>query len=235
MTVYEFLRTIASTLGDDRPGRPFIRYPLRDMIAFYNEARCFVASHRPDLFTDFVIMKLETGSYQDAKCCGCTTVSGVVAQIDVNGNTIKDLTSTGGSKNDTSKWFRAPCRAGATPGGTIIVSYTIEVNMGGVFTVDPPVKPGEDVWVKVKCVKGAGELCESALLGGEVDGETIPAASVGDCKFLPAIRSYILYRLLMGDRHATGAAQEAQAELKAAYTYLGLQYKMDQAQIEGSA
>jgi hypothetical protein len=221
MSVYEFLRTVAAQLGDDRPGSPFRRYALKDLVAYYQEAMCFVSAHRPDLFTDFVVMKLATGSYQDAKCCGCTNVIQVVAQIDADGNTVKDLTTTGGSKADTTRWYRAACKSTASGAVTLITSLTITPGMNGVFEVTPPVKPGEDVWVKLKCVHAPPAPSEGDVLGG---------ASTGDCKFLVAIRSYVLYRALQGDRHAVGASTEAQNELKNVYTYLGMQYKMEQAQ-----
>ena len=228
MLIHEFLRTIAAQLGDDRPGAPFRRYPLSLLASFYSEAMCFVASHRPDLFTDYVVIKLETGAHQDARCCGCTNVTGVVAQIDADGNTLKDLSSTGSSTSDISKWYRPVCKSVTNSDGTtsttqLINSITIENGMNGVFSVDPPIPPGVDVWVKLKCVHGAPAVSEADVLGG---------ATTGDCKFLPAIRSYILYRALQGDRHAVGAAAESQNEFKNALTYLGIQIKYEKAQEE---
>jgi hypothetical protein len=225
MSVYEFLRTVAAQLGDDRPGSPFRRYALKDLTAYYQEAMCFVAAHRPDLFTDFTVMKLAPGSYQDARCCGCTNVLEVVAQIDVDGNTVKDLTTTGGSKADVTRWFRPACRTTSNGSSvTPIDSITITPGMNGVFQVSPAVKPGQDVWVKLKCVHAPPAPSEADVLGG---------ASTGDCKFLVAIRSYVLYRALQGDRHAVGATTEAQNEIRNVYTYLGMQYKMEQAQENG--
>ena len=221
MSVYDFLRTVAAQLGDDRPGSPFRRYALKDLVQYYTEAMCFVSTHRPDLFTDFVVMKLATGSYQDAKCCGCQNVIQVVAQIDKDGNTIKDLTTTGGSKADTTRWYRAACKSTASGAVTLITAITVTPGMNGVFEVSPPVKPGEDVWVKLKCVKSAPSVDEAGVLGG---------AGTGSCTFLPAIRSYVLYRALQGDRHAVGASVEAQNELKNVYTYLGMQLKQEKAQ-----
>ena len=104
---------------------------------------------------------------------------------------------------------------------TLITSITITPGMNGVFEVVPPVKPGEDIWVKLKCVKSAPSPDEAGVLGG---------ASTGDCKFLVAIRSYVLYRALQGDRHAVGASTEAQNELKNVYAYLGMQLKQEKAQ-----
>lgn len=220
MRIYDFLLTIASGLGDAKPNNPFRRYPLRDLVAYYNEAMCFVSTHRPDLFTDFKIMKLAAGSSQDARCCGCLNVIEVVAQIDADGNTIKDLTSTGGSKTNTSKWYRAPCRDGAT-GTQLIIGVEIENGMNGQFSVVPPIPPGTDIWVKLKCVHAPTNYDEAAVLAG---------SGTGACQFLPAIRSYILYRALQGDRHAQGAAAESQNEFKNVITMLGLQLKFEQAQ-----
>jgi len=221
MRVYDFLLTVASSLGDAKPNAPFRRYPLRDLVAFYNEAMCFVSTHRPDLFTDYRIMKLDPGSAQDARCCGCLNVIEITAQIDADGNTIKDLTDISSSKGDVSKWYRAPCKIvnGATT--TVITGITIEMGMNGQFSVSPPVKPGEDIWVKVKCVRAPAQQDEAGVLA---------RAAVGSCQFLPAIRSYVLYRALLGDRHASGAATEAQAEFRNVVTMLGIQYKFEQAQ-----
>lgn len=221
MSVYDFLRTVAAQLGDDRPGSPFRRYALKDLVQYYTEAMCFVSTHRPDLFTDFVVMKLSAGSYQDAKCCGCQNTIQVVAQIDEDGNTVKDLTTTGGSKADTTRWYRPVCKSTASGAVTLITSVTITPGMNGVFEVSPPIKPGEEVWVKLKCVKSAPSPDEADVLGG---------ASTGACTFLPAIRSYVLYRALQGDRHAVGASTEAQNELRNVYTYLGMQLKQEKAQ-----
>lgn len=225
MRVYDFLLTIASQLGDARPGGEFRRYTLRDLSAYYSEAMCFVATHRPDLFTNYLVMKLETGSAQDARCCGCTNVISVVAQIDADGNTIKDLAGANSSGSaDQSRWYRAPCKTGSNGTAvTMISTISITPGMNGQFEVRPPIKPGEDAWVKLQCVQSPPQFGEADVLSD---------ASTGDCKFLPAVRSYILYRALQGDRHAVGASGEAQNELRNVYTYLGMAYKQEKLQEE---
>lgn len=221
MRVYDFLKSIAAQLGDDRPGAPFRRYPLSLLSTFYTEAMCFVAANKPDLMTSLIVVKLQTGVYQDAaKCCGCTNVLQALAQVDADGNIIKDLTSTGGTASDVSKWFRPICKTSASS-STIIISVSIESGMNGVFTVDPPIPPGEDVYVLLKCVHNPPCMSEADVLNG---------ADMGACTFQAAIRSYILYRALQGNRHAMGASVEAQNELKAAYQYLGLVMKAEKAQ-----
>ena len=226
MRVYDFLLSIATQMGDNHPSKPFRRYALSDLVTYYGEAMCFVASHRPDLFTDMMVMKLSAGSYQDARCCGCKNVIGIVSQIDANGATVKDLSSSGSSPTKTSRWYRAPCQVttnadGTTTTNTTITSTSIEAGMNGVFTVDPPVPVGKDVWVKLKCV---GSPPTPSL------SDVISTATTGNCSFLPAIRNYIRYLLLGGDRLAQGATQEAQYELKNAYTYLGVQIKYENLQ-----
>lgn len=220
MRIYDFLLTIASQLGDARPGAEFRRYTLRDLAAYYSEAMCFVATHRPDLFTNYLVMKLLPGSTQDARCCNCNNVISVVAQIDAAGNTIKDLSSANSSgKADQSKWYRAPCKTIADGSSvTLISAVSITPGMNGQFDVSPPIKPGEDVWVKLQCVQSPQQCSEASVLAG---------ASMGSCSFQPAIHSYILYRALQGDRHAVGASTEAQNELKNVYAYLGMAYKQE--------
>jgi hypothetical protein len=219
MRIYDFLFSIAGALGDARQNTPFRRHTLKDLAMFYSEALCYVKTHRPDLFTDYVVMRLQTGRDQDARCCGCDNVMGVHAQVDKDGNTVKHMDATGTPTSNTSRWYRTPCRESqANVSGTILTNYTIDPGMNGNFTVTPPVPPGEDVWVKLKCVKSPESISEADVLMGK---------TTGDCKFLPAIRSYIMYRALQGNRHAVGATQESQNEINNVKAYLGIQYKME--------
>jgi len=217
MLVYEFLRSIAEQMGDAKPGAPFRRYTLTNLLHFYNEAMCFVSTHRPDLFTDFLVMKLQPGPDQDARCCGCTTIVGVTAQIDADGNIVRDLSENGSKSTKIERWYRPVCRSPS--GGTMLMSYTMVPGMPGRFTVNPPVLPGEDVWVKVKCVHAPPSISEAQVLA------TDSPASTGDCKFLPSIRSLVLWRALAGDIHATGATNQSTIEFKNAITLLGIEYK----------
>lgn len=226
MKVYDFLRSVVAQLGDDRPNKPFMRYALKDLVTYYNEAMCFVASNRPDLFTEITVMKLEPGFYQDARCCGCGNVIELVAQVDKDGNVVRqldgaDMGAAGGQQN---RWYRPLCRATNTPGAGpvaapkyIITGFEVQPDMNGVFLVQPPVPPGVDAWVALKCVRNPASLSEDAVRSG--------SSTPPDCKFMPGIRSYVLYRALQGDRLAVGAATEAQQELKNAYSYFNVQMK----------
>ena len=222
MTIYDFLRSVAAQLGDDRPNKPFMRYALKDLITYYNEALCFVATNRPDLFTEVTVMKLSPGLYQDARCCGCGNVIELIAQVDKDGNIVRQLDGAdmGSSGGQQTRWYRSICKAkptDATAAKYVITGFEVQADMNGVFLVQPPVPPGVDVWVALKCVRTPIQGDEGSVRGG--------ATTPTDCKFLPGIRSYVLYRALQGDRLAVGAATEAQAELKNAYSYFGLQMK----------
>ena len=225
MTVYQFLLSIAESLGDAQPGRAFKRYPLATLVLYYNEAMCFVASKRPDLFTDYKIMKLAPGTDQDARCCGCTSVIGLVSQVDLDGNVIKNLSENGSVRSKTERWYRPACRTpNAVINGPLLTGYTLVTGMSGRFTVSPPVPVGAEVYVKLKCVHAPVNFSLERVMS--VDD----TAMTGNCKFLPALRSYVLYRALMGDRHATGADAQAKAELRNAYDYLDVQMRSEKEQ-----
>lgn len=222
MSIYDFLLTIASQLGDAKPTSAFRRYPLRDLVAFYNEAMSFVSVHRPDLFTELTIIKLTSGAHQDGKCCGCVNVTGVIAQIDSEGNQVRDLTQTGKLSTPRTKWYRPVCKTtpGAGAPAVLIDDITIIPGMNGAFTVVPAIPPGADIWVKVKCVRAPTNISMEEVALGQ--------GTVANCIFLPAIRSYILYRALQGDRHASYAGTEAQNEFRNVVTYLGIQLKNEE-------
>lgn len=229
MVIHEFLKSIAEQLGDNRPGNPFRRYTLASLIAYYNEAMCFVAARRPDLFTGFKVIKLATGQFQDATCCGCVNVLSVVSQLNAAGDTVKDFSSqdtSARSSANRTKWYRPVCRTDQ-PGATVVIQ-TVKILGGqnGAFQVYPPVPEGADVYLKVRCVQQPCGVDEAAVLAGD----SVP----GWCQFLPAIRSYVLYRALQGDRQAVGATNEAQAERRAMYDFLQLAYDAEQKQ-EGEA
>lgn len=228
MRVYDFLFTVAEQLGDGKTKAPFRRYPLAMLTTFYNEALTAVGTYRPDLVTDFLTMKLAPGINQDARCCGCLNITGLSAQIDAQGRIIADLSALGITSStsptaEKNRWFRAPCRV-TDDGDTIdytVKNWTIVAGMNGVFTVYPPVPADVDVWVQVKCKHAMPTYTEAQVLGGLV--------TVLD-QYLPAIRSYVLYRAQQGDVLAVGATTAAQNELKNFFAFLEVEYKMEKQQ-----
>lgn len=195
MTLYEWLRTVAFPLNDDEPGRPFQRYPLKDMIAAYNAAMCLVAKYRKDLFTELKTVRLAPGTYQDVRGC-CGEVLDVLDQTDANGDLIRKI-SGARERRTTAKriWKKASCLR--TPEGVtyFVENADIDKNMHGRFSVDPPVPCDVEVYVLVKCVT-------APCTYNEADANV---ELVTDCIHLTAAWHYVLATMLAGDQFANAA------------------------------
>lgn len=205
MTLLDWFETIAFALNDDEPDHEFTRYPLKQLIAAYNSAMCLVYKYRRDLFTEWEVIKLETGRYQDVRGC-CDTVLDVVDQTDADGGVIKTISGVRRSDSRAARrnWKKPSCLTSAVKdaadGGYVVESARIDTNMDGRFTVEPPVPPGVDAYVRVKCVRGPCAVSEAG----------VNAEFNGACDSATAAWHYVLARMLSGDRfsQATTATME---------------------------
>lgn len=211
MLLHSWLITVASALNDAEPGREFHRYPLRDYVAAYNAAMSLVAKHRGEDFIDLVKVKLRAGKHQDARQC-CSHVLGVVDQIDDKGNIIKQLSTT--SKKVKNKWRKPSCVTSTSATASyIMLATTIDTQMNGRFTVEPPVPCNTDVYVLVKCVTKAGGATEASTITTEID----------ESGFIhTAAWHYTLARMLSGDRHAGSADSTSAIHYKLFFEMLGV-------------
>lgn len=222
MKLYDWLLTVAAALNDDRPGSPFMRYKMSDMLAAYNAAMCVVAKYRPDTFTELRIVKLEPGIYQDARGC-CSNVLDVVAQVTENGDIVKKLE---GSRERSTvakrRWKKPSClQAGENGLPAFLLDYaSIDKNLNGRFEVEPPVPCDVAAWVMVKCVSPPCALTEAdALAGEDIDG---------DCVHIVAAWHFVLARMLAGDRYSNAASQDGQAHYKMFFDLLGITQRQDE-------
>lgn len=221
MTFHEWFRTIAATLNDDEPERPFQRYLLKDMVAAYNRALGIINARRPDLFTDRKKVKLVAGKYQDVTGC-CSTVLDVLEQLDGDGNIIKSLSK---ARKTTTKvmttWKKATCLPPVDGDGEaytyVINNAFIDPNMNGTFTVEPPVPCDVDAWAMVKCVTPPCTMHEASVNADIDDAHIHNTASW----------HYVLASMLSGDRHATGATAEMNYHYKMFFTLLELEYSSE--------
>lgn len=205
-TALEYFRSIAATLGDDEPNRPFQRYTLHDMVMAYNRGLAVVYSYRPDLFTFIKKVKLEAGSRQNATGC-CDNVLRILEQVDADGNVIEPLTTTKSAKPKApakSSWVHKPsCLIHTDKTGeeiAYIIDYTaLDNGMNGLFSVYPPVPCGVDAWVNVKCVQPPCDFDITRINGG------MNQSSLHNT----ALWHYVVSSMLSGDRHAVGATTEA--------------------------
>ena len=213
MRAYDWFRTIAFSLNDDEVGRPFRRYPIKDMIAAYNDAMCLVAEHRPDLFTELRIVKLEEGKYQDARGC-CDNVLDVMDQVTEEGNLIKPL--VGARRTTTTvkrNWKKPTCLSRkAVDIGYLVDNISIDRNLNGRFTVDPPVPCDTDAYVMVKCVAKPCAL-ELQDQNAELDQS---------CTHVAAAWHYVLARMLTGDRFSNAAGGDAAYHFRMFFDLLGI-------------
>lgn len=222
MKLYDWLLTVAAPLNDDRPGSPFKRYKMKDMLAAYNAAICLVAKYRPDLFTELRVVKLEAGIYQDVRGC-CANVLDVMAQTLENGDIVKKL--EGSRERPTvakRRWKKPSCiRAGTNGLPAFMLDFaSIDKNLNGRFEVEPPVPCDTNVWVMVKCVNPPCALTEGdALAGEDMDG---------DCIYNVAAWHYVLARMLTGDRFSNAASQDGQYHFRMFFDLLGIVQRQEE-------
>lgn len=215
--MFEWFRTTAAMLNDDHPTTPFRRYALKDLVAFYNDALCLLAKHRPDMFTDTKNVELTCGSMQDTRGC-CDNVVDVVAQVDEHGNVLKELSTS--KKTDTkvkTVWNKPSCigRNPNDPNAYVIDGAVINNHLNGRFSVTPPVPRGAKVYAMVLCTRQPCPLTEADVLADE--GK--PAA---DCGYLAVVRYYVLAMALSGDRHSNSAQADAQRFFSMWWSVLGV-------------
>lgn len=214
LTLKDWLKTIAFALNDDEPNHEFTRYPVDKLLAALNAARCLGYKYREDLFTEWRIVKLEAGKYQDVRGC-CDKVLEVSDQTDIDGNIIKEL--LGSRKTTTTvkrRWNKPSCiNRPFAPDGYVIDNASLDKNMSGRFEVSPPVPCDVDAYVRVKCVSGPCPLDETHL------NEPFGA---GSCDLTTAAWYFVLARMQAGDRFSNGTVQNMQYNHRMFFDILGV-------------
>jgi len=212
MILFDWFRTVAFALNDDEPGRPFQRYPVKDMVAAYNDAMCLVAKYRPDLFTELRIVKLTAGKYQDVRGC-CVNVLDVLEQTDAQGNIIRSLEGARVKQTTVKRnWKKASCLRRPADESYLILTANIDRNLNGRFTIEPPLPCDTDAFVMVKCVQTPCPLNE-AQQNMEFDN---------DCSHNVAAWHYVLARMLSGDQFANAAGGDKTYHYRTFFDILGV-------------
>lgn len=218
-TIIDWFKTIAFALNDDEPGHTFTRYGLDKMVAAYNDAMALIYKYRPDLFTEWELLKLTTGQYQDMRNC-CDQILSVTDQVTVTGATIKPIIGDTNTKTTVKRnWNKPSCISYAdAPSGYVINNVSVEPSMNGRFTVDPPVPVGVDAYVRVKCVKSP---CPITVAG--VNAEFNTASDM-----VAASWHFVLARMLTGDRFAQTANRDMDFHYKMFFQILGVVLKQEE-------
>lgn len=217
-TYREWFGTIAFALNDDEPGHEHARYPIKQMAAAFNEAMTVASKYRIDLFTERVVMKLQPGTYQDARGCGCSIVLDVVSQTDEAGGVIKKIL---GARDTTTKvkrnWNKPSCIR-RPESEYVIDNIDIDPNLNGRFTVDPPVPCDLEAYVSLKCARLPCPVTEA-------DGNA-EMNFQGD--LVAAAWHYVLAKMLTGDRYSQSAQNQSQYHYRMFFDLLGILQQQEQ-------
>lgn len=219
MKLQNWLDTLAFALNDDEPNHEYERYPKSQLLAAYNAAMSLVAHHRPDLFTEYEIVKLQTGRYQDARGCGCSNIFDILDQTDAQGGTIREIKSPRKTKTTVKRHWDKPSCLNRPKGDSdyLVENANIDVNMNGRFTVKPPVPCGVDAYVRVKCVHKPCPLTEADA----------NSPFNGDSELNAAAWHFVMARMLSGDRYSQNAVQESNFHYKMFFQMLDIELKME--------
>lgn len=212
-TLGDWFDSIAFALNDNEPNHEYTRYPLKQMVSAYNAAMCLIYKYRPDLFTEWEIIKLTTGRYQDTRGC-CDKILLVQDQVTEAGGTIKAIK---GSRPTTTTarrvWNKPSCFEYEPESQDYLVNTArIDSNMDGRFIVDPPVPSDVEAFVRVKCVKGP---CPITLA-------SMNEPFNGACDMATAAWHYVIARMVTGDRFAQTSNASMQYHYGMFFNILGV-------------
>lgn len=210
MTLRLFIESVSRSLGDydaENAGNSFIHWSEADLLRWYNEAMCLVATYKPQDFVKTKILRLRPGTTQFA-CCN--NIGSTVALVKKDGTHIKYLrTST--AKITQNPWRGRKCSstaAGYEPDNVIRLD-----DSGETFEVHPPVPEVGGYYVQIRCVQSP-----EPKTSAELDEAT------SDCRYDAPARQWMLFSALSGQTDAA-MINAAQIHYKAFWDMLGIQQK----------
>lgn len=112
---------------------------------YANEALGEIFALSPNTFQKTVVAKLSEGSVQQP-CC-CDKLYSVDAITDAHGNKISEIRQSDGQA--TIAFGKSNCVSSSK--NSKPSSYSLEPNSNNKFTVEPPVKPGQDIYARLTC------------------------------------------------------------------------------------
>lgn len=151
---------------------------------YVNEALEEIFQLSPSTFQKTIVAKLTEGDLQQP-CC-CDRLYSVDAITDAHGNKISEIRQSDGQA--TIAFGKKNCVSSKPDSKP--TSYTLEPGSDNKFTVEPPVKPGQDIYARLTC---AIRPCE---IGFDLEAELPWHAS----QKYSSIIDYVVYRAL-GTEH----------------------------------
>lgn len=174
------LLSYAQDLNDAYPGFEFSIWSKEQLLGFFNEALCLISAHRPDMFTEVKVVKVEPcNNYLDL--CNCIKVLDVLGQSDKYGKNIRPIPRR---KERSTVWNGHKKKQEFTD---IITEYELldKSNLVRVFPAN--LDPTKDIYVTLRCSVEAKHYS----LDDKAPDER--------CAFLSAARHWVLYNAKMID------------------------------------
>jgi hypothetical protein len=143
----EVVTGLSSDLGDNEPGNENTAWSQADLLKWWNEARCVVASLRPDKYTCQKKIKLCSGTIQNH--CECSSITQVLGQVDANGKFLGYVGKSSLTQN--TRWRRRKVCDDVSSEDYRVSSYATTPTGDGTFMVTPEVPADADVYLSVMC------------------------------------------------------------------------------------
>lgn len=176
----DLLLRYAVDLNDAYPGHEFSIWNREQLLDYFNEALCLIATHRPDMFTELKVVKVEPcDTYLDL--CDCIKVIDVLGQSDKNGKNIRPIPRR---KTNTAVWTGKKKTNVFTDK---ITEYQLLDKSNLVQIFPENLDPTKDIYVVVRCATEPKHY--------DLDSE----APDERCAFLAAARHWVLYNAKMVD------------------------------------
>lgn len=193
------LLSYAQDLNDAYPGHEFSIWSQEQLLGFFNEALCLIAAHRPDMFTELKVVRVEPCSnYLDL--CDCEKVLDVLGQSNAKGNNIRPIQRR---KERATVWTGSKKKQEFTDR---ITEYELLDKSNLVRVFPQNLDPTKDIYVVVRCSISP----KTYALDDEAPGER--------CAFLAAARHWVLYNAKMIDGEFSQTMQSQAKEHREMFT-----------------
>lgn len=193
------LLSYAQDLNDAYPGYEFSIWSQEQLLGFFNEALCLIAAHRPDMFTELKVVKVEPCSnYLDL--CDCEKVLDVLGQSNAKGNNIRPIQRR---KERATVWTGANKKQEFTDR---ITEYELLDKSNLVRVFPQNLDPTKDLYVTLRCSTSP----KTYSLDDEAPDER--------CAFLAAARHWVLYNAKMIDGEFSQTMQNQAKEHREMFT-----------------
>lgn len=186
-------------MNDAYPGHEFSIWSEEQLLGFFNEALCLIAAHRPDMFTELKVVRVEPCSnYLDL--CDCEKVLDVLGQSNAKGNNIRPIQRR---KERATVWTGSKKKQEFTDR---ITEYELLDKSNLVRVFPQNLDPTKDIYVVVRCSISP----KTYALDDEAPDER--------CAFLAAARHWVLYNAKMIDGEFSQTMQSQAKEHREMFT-----------------